>query len=100
LAVAAVADVAGENFTQYHDIFVPTLLQIVVHCKTKEQRKLRGQAIECISMIGLLCIEGPSSILIDFDTGCAVGNKKFNGKEVMNILMQQQGMKASPHLHY
>lgn len=53
LAVAAVADVAGVHFTKYHDIFLPTLLQIVVHCKTKEQRKLRGQAVECISMIGV-----------------------------------------------
>lgn len=32
---------------------MPYLLQLVVHCKAKEQRKLRGQAIECISIIGM-----------------------------------------------
>jgi hypothetical protein len=54
--VAALADVAGEHFKKYHDFFMPTILQIVVHCKSKEQRKLRGQAINCISMIGLLFV--------------------------------------------
>lgn len=75
LAIAAVADVSEDRFINYHDIFMPPLLHIVTNCKAKEQRKLRGQAIECISIIGV-----------------AVGKEKFKGAEVMGILMREQAL--------
>jgi hypothetical protein len=78
-AVAAIANTIGSHFTKYYDSLMPNLLQIIVHCKAKEQKTLRGKAIECISLVG-----------------GAVGKEKFNGKEVMEILIREQATITDP----
>lgn len=55
-AITAVAVIAGnveEHFKQYYQVVVPGLKQIVQTASSKEERKLRGKAFECISIIGL-----------------------------------------------
>ena len=76
-AIAAIADCASEKFAKYYDNFIPYLKSILINANNKEYRKLRGKAMECISLIG-----------------GAVGKEKFfnDAKEVMNIMMQTQGV--------
>jgi len=74
-AVAAISDVVGDKFTKYYDTFIPFLMNILKNATGKEHRKLRGKAMECISLIGV-----------------AVGKDKFSphAKEVMDVLMRTQ----------
>lgn len=51
-AIAAVANSVGTNFTKFYDSLMPNLLQIIIHCKGKDQRSLRCKAIECVSVVG------------------------------------------------
>jgi hypothetical protein len=80
-AIAAIADCASEKFVKYYDNFMPYLKSILINANNKEYRKLRGKAMECISLIG-----------------GAVGKEKFfnDAKEVMNIMMQTQAGKLDP----
>ncbi len=63
-AIASVAGCAEKYFTEYYDLFMPILKDILMLAKGEEQTMLRGKAMECISLIGI-----------------AVGKEKFrNGK--------------------
>jgi len=74
-ALASVADCGKEQFLVYYDGFMPYLKTIINNAITKEYRKLRGKAMECISLIG-----------------SAVGPEKFfnDAKETMDILVKIQ----------
>eukprot|EP01111_Echinosteliopsis_oligospora_P006765 TRINITY_DN2110_c0_g1_i3.p1 TRINITY_DN2110_c0_g1~~TRINITY_DN2110_c0_g1_i3.p1 ORF type:complete len:870 (-),score=260.72 TRINITY_DN2110_c0_g1_i3:783-3392(-) len=74
-AIASVSDSAKENFLPYYDGFMPYLKSILHTATTKEYRKLRGKAMECISLIG-----------------SSVGPEKFfaDAKDTMDILVQIQ----------
>jgi len=74
-AIAAIADCIEENFIKYYDSVIPFLKSILTNANNKEHRKLRGKAMECISLIGI-----------------AVGKEKFfqDAKEVMELLLKTQ----------
>lgn len=84
-AIAAIADCASEKFGKYYDNFVPYLKNILINANNKEYRKLRGKAMECISLVG-----------------GAVGKERFfnDAKEVMSIMMQSQGKHFILHIRY
>eukprot|EP01110_Echinostelium_bisporum_P009977 TRINITY_DN3465_c0_g1_i1.p1 TRINITY_DN3465_c0_g1~~TRINITY_DN3465_c0_g1_i1.p1 ORF type:complete len:1087 (+),score=415.45 TRINITY_DN3465_c0_g1_i1:159-3419(+) len=74
-AIASIAKCAEGTFIKYYDLFVPFLKSILSGANVKEYRKLRGKAMECISLIGV-----------------AVGKEKFynDAKEVMSYMMETQ----------
>lgn len=80
-AIAAIADCTSEKFAKYYSNFIPYLKTVLVNANNKEYRKLRGKAMECISLIGV-----------------AVGKETFfnDAKEVMNIMVQTQAGKLEP----
>eukprot|EP01113_Clastostelium_recurvatum_P002059 TRINITY_DN1085_c0_g1_i2.p1 TRINITY_DN1085_c0_g1~~TRINITY_DN1085_c0_g1_i2.p1 ORF type:complete len:1100 (+),score=314.59 TRINITY_DN1085_c0_g1_i2:117-3416(+) len=72
-AIASIAESAGEQFGRYYDSFVPFLKTVLINtANRKEYLKLRGKAIECLSLIGV-----------------AVGKVKFaqDAQEVMNAMI-------------
>jgi len=74
-AVASVADVAEDDFVPFYASFMPGLKMLLRSAAGKEQRMLRGKAMECVSLIGL-----------------AVGKEQFgpDAKEVMDLLIAAQ----------
>jgi hypothetical protein len=52
-AVASVAGCAEKYFTEYYDLFMPILKDILMLAKGEDQTMLRGKAMECISLIGI-----------------------------------------------
>lgn len=76
VTLASLADSAQENFTNYYDVFVPSLKYIIQNATNVDQLKLlRGKSIECLSLIGL-----------------AVGKEKFcaDATDVMELLLRTQ----------
>lgn len=71
-AIAVIAGVLDEDFIPYYEHIMPAIKQIISSCVSKEERTLRGKAIECISIIGL-----------------SVGEEQFaaDGMEGMNALL-------------
>jgi len=74
-AVASIAGCSNRHFIPYYDTFVPILKEILSTATQKDQRMLRGKAMECISLIGI-----------------AVGKEKFmtDAKFVMDLLASIQ----------
>eukprot|EP01127_Copromyxa_protea_P013418 TRINITY_DN361_c0_g1_i1.p1 TRINITY_DN361_c0_g1~~TRINITY_DN361_c0_g1_i1.p1 ORF type:complete len:1095 (-),score=333.86 TRINITY_DN361_c0_g1_i1:67-3351(-) len=52
-AIASVAGCAEKHFTEFYDIFMPILKDILMLAKGADQTMLRGKAMECISLIGI-----------------------------------------------
>lgn len=80
-AVASLASCSNKDFLPYYDTFVPILKDILITANQKDQRMLRGKAIECISIFGI-----------------AVGKEKFmqDGKFVMELMAKIQNEPAEP----
>lgn len=78
-AIAAVAECTEQSFEPYYDIFVPVLKAILSQCHDREDRLLRGKALECLSLIGY-----------------AVGREKFrsDAAQVLEFMMQQTHLEA------
>ena len=74
-AIAAVADCAEEHFLPYYSKVMPILKGVLHNAKGHDYRKMKGKAMECISLIGT-----------------AVGKEQFlpDAKEVMDVMMQTQ----------
>jgi hypothetical protein len=70
-AIAAIADVAMDEFLPFYDYFVPFLKDILNTANSKEFLRLRCKAMECVSIIGV-----------------AVGKERFMGdaQEIIGIL--------------
>lgn len=51
IAICALVDCTSHLFLKYYDYFMPFLIQILGNANTMESRKLRGKAIECVSLI-------------------------------------------------
>jgi hypothetical protein len=79
--VASIAGCANRHFIPYYDTFVPILKNILSTAVLKEQRVLRGKAMECISLIGI-----------------AVGKEKFmpDARYVMDLLASIQNGTLDP----
>jgi len=80
-AIASIADVAESDFQPFYASFIPGLKAILAN-QDKENRMLRGKAMECISLIGN-----------------AVGADIFmaDAKEVMELIIaSQQGQVMEP----
>lgn len=75
VSIASFAELIQELFVNYYDRFMPYLKFIIENANHKDLRLLRGKAIECASLIGLV-----------------VGSKKFctDASHIMNILLQTQ----------
>ncbi|CAE8635748.1 unnamed protein product [Polarella glacialis] len=70
--IAVIGEAAEELFEPYYKFVMPVLKDIIANAKATEQRKLRGKAFECVSLIGV-----------------AVGKETFaaDGHDVMRIMM-------------
>lgn len=53
--LSAAAATLQKAFTPYYDTFMPGLIQILQTARAKEQRELRGRAVEAIGLIGTGC---------------------------------------------
>lgn len=49
--IAVIAESAKDLFAKYYDTFIPVLLLILANAVAKEQRMMRGKAMECLSLI-------------------------------------------------
>lgn len=80
-AIASVADCAEQLFRPYYAMTMPMLKQILALATGKQDRMLRGKAMECISLIGI-----------------AVGKEVFgqDAKEVMDMMMALQSAELEP----
>lgn len=89
--LSGLADAAQEHFQKYYEKFMPCLKFIIVHSEhKKESLVLRGKAIECFSLIGMV-----------------VGKEKFiaDANDLMKLLMPTLTGKAQladddPQLSY
>jgi len=52
-SIAIVAGVIGKEFSQYYDLTMPMLKQLVMHATGEKENRLRGKAFECMSLLGL-----------------------------------------------
>jgi len=75
-AIAVVAGVVEQHFIKFYTHIIPLLKTILAQCTSKDDRRLRGKAYECISLIGL-----------------AVGRDTFrnDAKEVMQSMITVYG---------
>lgn len=89
-AIAAIANSAGDQFVKHYDVLMPNLLHILDHYKAKEQRKLRGKAIECVSLVGKIHTTLYAFVLTLF-LASAVGKEKCPGQEIVKRLIEEQG---------
>eukprot|EP00283_Hemiselmis_rufescens_P008937 CAMPEP_0173432074 /NCGR_PEP_ID=MMETSP1357-20121228/9999_1 /TAXON_ID=77926 /ORGANISM="Hemiselmis rufescens, Strain PCC563" /LENGTH=1081 /DNA_ID=CAMNT_0014396625 /DNA_START=122 /DNA_END=3364 /DNA_ORIENTATION=+ len=80
-AIASVADCVEDHFAVYYARIMPTLKQMLVQCRAKEHRLLRGKTMECVSLIGL-----------------AVGKEVFvaDARDVMDEFMATQSQAMDP----
>lgn len=71
--IAVIAGVTEKDFLKYYPTVVPAMKEIILKSITKEERTIRGKAVECISIIGL-----------------SVGSENFkaDAHEVMQTLLQ------------
>lgn len=83
--IAVIAGVVEKDFLKYYPTVVPAMKEIIVKSNSKEDRTIRGKAVECISIIGL-----------------SVGAEVFqsDAHEVMTALLQvaSAGMEADDPL--
>lgn len=80
-AIAVVAGVIGASFVPYYKELAPVLKQIVVTKTRMDERKLRGKAFECLSLMGL-----------------SVGRKIFaqDAQEAMQAMMETASRGLEP----
>lgn len=52
-SIAVIAGVLEEDFSQYYDGMMPMLKQFVLHANGEKERRLRGKAFECMSLLGV-----------------------------------------------
>lgn len=80
-AIASVADCAEDLFLPYYATCMPFLKQILAMAGGKDDRMLRGKAMECASLIGI-----------------AVGREVFgpDAKEIMDLMMRLQTSEMEP----
>eukprot|EP01105_Mastigella_eilhardi_P025178 TRINITY_DN675_c1_g1_i1.p1 TRINITY_DN675_c1_g1~~TRINITY_DN675_c1_g1_i1.p1 ORF type:complete len:1150 (+),score=326.68 TRINITY_DN675_c1_g1_i1:81-3452(+) len=76
--LSAIAICSEEAFCKYYDTFVPWLKSVLKNANTKENRWLRGKAMECLTLIGL-----------------AIKDKFFpDAREVMEEMLRTQVVSA------
>eukprot|EP00927_Polykrikos_kofoidii_P062400 TRINITY_DN57211_c0_g1_i1.p1 TRINITY_DN57211_c0_g1~~TRINITY_DN57211_c0_g1_i1.p1 ORF type:complete len:1155 (+),score=220.20 TRINITY_DN57211_c0_g1_i1:93-3557(+) len=51
--IAVVAEVLGDDFSQYYDGIMPMLKHFVMHATEAKQSRLRGKSFECMSFLGI-----------------------------------------------
>uniref|UniRef100_A0A8C9GYZ8 Importin subunit beta-3-like n=1 Tax=Piliocolobus tephrosceles TaxID=591936 RepID=A0A8C9GYZ8_9PRIM len=80
-AIAVIAGVIEDEFLKYYSTVVPIMKNVIQKAVSKEERTVRGKAIECISIIGM-----------------SVGKEVFleDAKECMNALLQISSTKMEP----
>eukprot|EP00960_Hanusia_phi_P047379 758377-Hanusia_phi.AAC.3 len=80
-AIASVADCVQDQFKPFYGGIMPVLKDILRNCVHKDQRMLRGKAMECISLIGI-----------------AVGKEVFiaDAKEVIDQFLNTQTAALDP----
>ena len=74
-AIANVARVAGENFGNFYNGFMPAAKTIIAQATSAEHQELRGKTMECVALIGE-----------------AVGRERFlaDAKEVLEMMLTVQ----------
>ncbi|EEB07876.1 karyopherin Sal3 [Schizosaccharomyces japonicus yFS275] len=79
--IATVADAAAQKFDKYYDVIMPLLINVLQQGEGKENRALRGKAMECATLIAL-----------------AVGKERFlplSGSLMQALAAIQQGITES-----